>query len=147
IGGPYNDNSSTRDVIVRDNFYRNVQSGASWTIATPVAAVTLSALVRDSADAANKTAKGTTSQAHRLQPGDRVLIGPTGQNPATDLHGVFIVSEIVPADDPTSTQFKYKSEIGFTTSSTTATMQKVFGPSRVVAERNTIELVPDVVGV
>ena len=72
-GGPYISKSSSRDLVVRNNFYKNVAKGPFWNLAT-LSATALTALARDlTYDSSGKTAVATLSN-HGLVAGDRVKI-------------------------------------------------------------------------
>lgn len=136
-GGPYQDKSSALDVIVRNNFYKNVAKGPYWKlgIQSAPAAVSLSGLTRDPDDTNNKTALATTSTSdHGLQVGERVKID-SASAPA-QYKGVFRITNV-----PALNKFKYQIESDPGSASyTDATYRKVFGVGRIIADRNTIEL-------
>jgi hypothetical protein len=132
-GGPCISKSSSRDLIVRNNFYKNVAKGPFWNLAT-LSATSLTVLARDlTYDSSGKTAVATLTN-HGLLAGDRVKIAiSTGP---TQYVGIFVVVN-VPATD----KFRYvmTSDPG-SGSVTGPTMQKIFGVAKLVVEGNTIEL-------
>ena len=132
-GGPYISKSSSRDLVVRNNFYKNVAKGPFWNLAT-LSATALTALARDlTYDSSGKTAVATLSN-HGLLAGDRVKIA-LSSGPGQYV-GIFVVLN-VPATD----KFRYvmSSDPG-SGSVTGPTMQKIFGVAKLVVEGNTIEL-------
>ena len=141
-GGPYPGTGTTLDLIVRNNFFKNVQHGMNWPQggvdpATPTA---LSSLARDlTFDSTGKTALATASSAHGLQRGERLKIDASAGTP-NPFKGVFMVSDV-----PATNQFRYRmiSDPG-TTSPTSPTMQKVFSAGRLIIEGNVMELRPGV---
>jgi hypothetical protein len=132
-GGPYVSKSSSRDLVVRNNFYKNVAKGPFWNLAT-LTATSLTALARDlTYDSSGKTAVATLSN-HGLLAGDRVKFA-ISSGPAQYV-GIFVVLN-VPATD----KFRYVmiSDPG-SGGVTGPTMQKIFGVAKLVVEGNTIEL-------
>ncbi len=132
-GGPCISKSSSRDLVVRNNFYKNVVKGPFWSLAT-LSATALTALARDlTYDAAGKTAVATLAN-HGLLAGDRVKIAISSG--PTQYVGIFVVLNV-----PASDKFRYVmvSDPG-SGSVTGPTMQKVFGIAKLVVEGNTMEL-------
>ncbi len=128
-GGPYISRSSTRDLVVRNNFYKNVVKGPFWNLTT-LSATSLSSLVRDTD---HTIAVATTSSAHGMLAGDRVKIDVAG---ATSYYeGIFVIKDV-----PSSTQFRYQMQGDPGGNGSTPTMQKVYGVAKLVVEGNTIEL-------
>src|SRR5262245_17862994 len=118
-GGPYISKSGSRDLVVRNNFYKNVAKGPFWNLAT-LTATSLTTLARDlTYDSSGMTAVATLS-SHGLVAGDRVKIA-ISSGPAQYV-GIFVVLN-VPATD----KFRYlmASDPG-SGSVTGVTMQKVF---------------------
>lgn len=132
-GGPYISKSSSRDLVVRNNFYKNVVKGPFWNLVA-LSATALTALARDlTYDASGKTAVATLAN-HGLLAGDRVKIALSGG--PTQYVGIFVVLNV-----PASDKFRYvmASDPG-SGSVTSPTMQKVFGVAKLVVEGNTTEL-------
>jgi len=142
-GGPYQDKASSREVVVRNNLYKNVVRGPYWNLGNlnPASPVSLT-LVRDPADSTNKTALATTSVSdHGLQDGDRVRVdldsGPS------QYRGVFVVKGTPPALN----QFNYALESDPGSGSVSnPRYQKAFGAGNLLVERNTIELATGTTG-
>jgi hypothetical protein len=137
-GGPYPGSGTTLDLIVRNNFLKNVQHGMNWPLGglNPSTPTALSSLARDlTFDSTGKTALATASGAHGLQRGERVKIDASAGTPG-QFKGVFMVSGV-----PATNQFRYQmiSDPG-STSPTSPTMQKVFSAGRLIIEGNVIEL-------
>ncbi|MBI5387317.1 MAG: hypothetical protein HZA90_21865 [Verrucomicrobia bacterium] len=142
-GGPFLDKASIRDVIVRNNYYRNVVKGPFWDLGVlnPTTAMTLSSLVRDTTyDATGKTALATTvgSASHDLQVGERVKVTASDLTPPA-FKGVFVVSDV-----PATNQFRYRMVSDPGSNAATPAMQKVLGVDQALIELNTIELASDV---
>lgn len=142
-GGPYQDKASSRDVIVRNNYYKNVAKGPYWNLGllNPATPTALTSLVRDLAyDVSGKTALATTSADHNLQIGERVKIDASAG--PTQFKGAFVIKDV-----PATTQFRYQmdSDPGGT-SPTSPTMQKILGIGRLVVESNTVELATGTTG-
>lgn len=132
-GGPYVSRSSNRDLVVRNNIYKNVAKGPFWNMAS-LTATSLTSLARDlTYDSSGKTAVATLSN-HGLLAGDRVKVAVSSG--PTQYVGIFVVLN-VPATD----KFRYvmASDPG-SGSVTGPTMQKIFGVAKLVIEGNTIEL-------
>jgi hypothetical protein len=121
--------SSSRDLVVRNNFYKNCVKGPFWDLGTKSSsAKTLSTLTL-AAISVGYEATATTSANHDLDVGDRVQILC---NPSS-LNGTFVVTA-----KTSSTIFKYKTAVNGTFISGTA--ERVFGIAKLVVEGNTIEL-------
>jgi len=137
VGGPYQDKASSRDLVVRNNYYKNVIRGPYWNLgglSTP--ATTLSTLVRDPSDPTKTIALATTpSNPHNFQAGERVSIGGVGI-PA-GFPGLFVIKDL-----PAGNQFRYQmvSSPSQDAGANAATCQKVFGVNKVVVEGNNVEL-------
>lgn len=134
IGGPYIDGQrSTRDVIVRDNHYRNVARGPFWNLGTLATEVGPGAL-------AWSGTVGTVSGLSTFkdfEPGTRVrlIMSPV------DYNGVYVVQT------KTATTFTVALLTTGTGLVTVASARKVFGVNRVIVEGNNIELASGVSGV
>ena len=140
IGGPYYKGGTIRDLIVRNNTYRNVVRGPFWDMGTvyPTTPVSLSGLDRDlTFDSSGKTAVATTnasaSVAHGYQPGDRVLIDTAGASNAYE--GTFVIKDV-----PAPNKFRYVMASNPGAAASTPTHQKVFGIGRLIVEGNAIAL-------
>ena len=126
IGGPYIDGQrSTRDVIVRDNYYRNVARGPFWNLGTLAAGVGTGTLNRSG------TVGAVTglSSFQSFEPGARVRLIT-----ATEFSGVYIIQA------KTATSFTIILPNSGATSVSVTSAQKVFGVNRVIVEGNNIEL-------
>jgi hypothetical protein len=134
-GGPYISKSSTRDLVVRSNWYKNVVKGPFWDLGT-LSPTALSSLARDTTfDPTGKTAVAQTSSNHGMLPGDRVKIALSA-GPA-QYAGIFVILDPLPALN----KFRYlmTSDPG-AGAVTSPTWQKIFGVGKLVVEGNTIEL-------
>jgi hypothetical protein len=142
LGGPVQDRATTRDLVVRDNFYRNVARGPYWNLgivnAPPALALnaTNSIIRDDTFDATGFTAKATTSTAdHKLQAGDRVQVSPAGGSPP-QYQGVFQITNV-----PAANQFRYQMESKPSANANNGgSAQKVFGVGKLLLEDNYFEL-------
>ena len=128
-GGPYEQKHTVRDVIVRNNFYKNVIKGPCWLLGTLSVFGSVSVLTRNGTEA---TATSSSTLDLNLAPGDLVKIGADG----TAFDGVFAITSIPAAD-----QFKYATNAAAGTASSPI-MQRVFSASRIIVEGNIIELAP-----
>jgi hypothetical protein len=124
-GGPYQEQTSALDVIVRDNFYKNVAKGPYWK---------LGQLSEQSIGGGSLTVTGgvatvTLNASHHLAVGERVQIGGS-----PNVHdGIHVLSAV-----PSSTSFCFNT--AQTADATVEWVKKVFGVGRLIVERNTIEL-------
>jgi hypothetical protein len=147
-GGPAGNLGSAMEVIVRNNLFKNMRRGPCWALGSLLdppqvdsSSLSLTSLLRDlDHDGSGKTALATTNADHDLQPGERVKMDASGG--PVQFRGIFVIREV-----PASDQFRYQmsSDPGGATP-TNPTLQKVFGATRLVIERNTIELVPSADG-
>jgi hypothetical protein len=128
-GGPCLTKASSRDVTVRNNFYKNVAKGPFWNLGT-LSASSLSTLVRDTD---HTIAIAATTSAHGMLAGDRVKIDVAGA--ASFYEGIFVIKDV-----PSSTTFRYQMQGDPLGNGSSPTMQKIFGVSKLVVEGNTVEL-------
>ena len=128
-GGPYIKYSSSRDLVVRNNFYKNVAKGPFWNLGNKSSNTKTLSTLTFALITGGYEATATTSANHNLNVGDRVQILC---NPSS-LNGTFVVSAVT-----SSTVFKYKTSVNGTFTSGTA--ERVFGIAKLVVEGNTIEL-------
>lgn len=128
-GGPYIGKSSSRDLVVRNNFYKNVAKGLFWDLGTKSGSTKTLSTLTFALISGVYEATATTSANHDLDVGDRVQILC---NPSS-LNGTFVVTAKI-----SSTIFKYKTAVNGTFISGTA--ERVFGIAKLVVEGNTIEL-------
>src|SRR6266850_3229000 len=137
FGGPWVDKLSTPEIIIRNNYLKNVLYGIVWTMGTTMAANrTLSSLSRDGTKA-TATVNASSSVSHGLAIGDRVKIQTSS---ASDFEGFWEITEI-----PQPNQFRYLTDKS-SGSATGPSMNKVFGVDKAVVEGNTIELAPIISG-
>jgi hypothetical protein len=137
-GGPYLETQSARDIIVRNNFFRNVLKGPFLNMGQvhPTPAINLSALVRDGADPTIALAT-TGATPHGLVAGERVRIDASSETPA-QFKGIFVVKSVEPPY-----QFRYRMPSAPTQNATGGTMQKVFSVGRFIIEGNVVEMPAD----
>lgn len=135
FGGPCFLKWSARSIVVRDNSYRNVVAGPYANYGTGGIGAVISVT---SLTSATTLAEATTSSAHNLLPGDRVLI--TNVAPAA-YNGLFLVTTVV-----NSTKFQYQTVTAPAANGSGAPMrmQKVLGVEKWIAESNVIELATSV---
>lgn len=139
FGGPYQEAATTRDIVVRNNLYRNVVCGPCWKLGQtlPAPAATLAALISENSGTTALASVGSgTPLPHGLLDGDRVRIGAGTGAPDAYL-GTFA---IYGAEATMVNQFAYKLKATEVGSGTGATFQKVFGAANILVERNLIEL-------
>jgi len=139
-GGPYISKSGSRDLTVRNNFYKNVAKGPFWNLGTlaPTYSGTLS--LSRSGTVATVTATG----GHSLVKGDRVKIAGSPNN----FDGIHQVTGTA------GNTFTFDTSVTAVSSSTLTAVQKVFGVDKLAVEGNTVELalqtsgaLDDVVGI
>jgi hypothetical protein len=128
-GGPYQEFSTTRSLVVRGNTLRNVVKGPYWKLGTKTGAPKTLSSLTFTALSVGYEATGTTTTSHYLNTGDRVQVLCT---PST-LNGTFLVTTVVDA-----THFKYRTLVNGTFSSGTA--EKVYSIGKLVVDENAIEL-------
>ena len=137
-GGPYPGSGTTLDLIVRNNFFKNVKHGMNWPQGgfVPSSPISITTIAKDTVD--NTMAKVVTGAAHNFQVGERVKVTPTDTN-ASAFTGYFVVAAIDAADDKV---FKFRLPVSNPNNPTptTGTVQKVFSVGRVIIEGNIIEL-------
>ncbi len=124
-GGPYQDKTSTREIIIRNNHYRNVLKGPFFNLATYPDSLATEALSQTST-----LVTVTTDDNHNYATGDRVRI--TVASPAYSQWAQITVT----APD----QFTYQSSAGVPASE--SSVQKLFGIDYLLIEGNVIALAP-----
>jgi hypothetical protein len=133
-GGPYQSKTSTLDIVVRNNFYKNVAKGPYWNLGTTTSPITATSLVRLNPDPpTTKAAEVTTNVDHGLAVGERVRVSGAS---FAEFNGYFVVTNV-----PATNKFRYEMiarPSGDSTSS--AYVEKIFGAGRIIVERNIIEL-------
>jgi hypothetical protein len=137
IGGPYHDTGSTKDLVIRNNVYRNVVTGPFQAMggnSGPIAVATLTH--------AGLIATLTTHVPHGLVPGQAVRIenstineDPPIPESYNDFYAVLSVSE---------TQFTYemKEDPGADADPGTGQVRALSQVGRWVVENNVIDLIP-----
>jgi hypothetical protein len=129
-GGPYINSSSSRDLVVRNNVYRNVFKGPYWNLGTLASSYGSGSLTRNGA-----VATVTVPTGHYLSQGDRVRIAGT----PNDFDGIHQVTGVA----GNTFTFATSKTAG---SATLNSIQKVFGVDRLVVEGNTVELAGQTAG-
>ena len=132
IGGPYQTTGTTLEIVVRNNFYKNVAKAVYCSLATvtPGTPTALTTLVRDGADASIAVAALTN---HGLKQGERVKIDASAGTPA-QFKGVFVIKST------TANDFRYQMTSAPGSDASSPTFQKVFGIGNLLFDANTIEL-------
>jgi len=139
-GGPCQDNASTYDIIVRNNYYKNVLQGPFWNLGwlyPSTNAPALSGLAKDASDPS--VAVATAGSDLGLQVGERIRVyDVSGNATPPEFKGIFTIVAVVPA----SFQFKYKMTSVPAQNPTIPypSVQKVFTLGRAIVERNVVEL-------
>jgi hypothetical protein len=133
VGGPYQDYYNIREVVIRNNHYRNVGIGIYFLMGgLSTQQVTLTGLEYDT-DYDGAGALATTQIQHDLVKGDRVRI--SGASPDPPYNGFFEVAYVGP-----DTQFQFKYAVPLTGDAPSAgVVQRVWGLDRFVVENNVIE--------
>jgi hypothetical protein len=134
IGGPYQDKRSTRDIIVRGNYFKNVARGPWWNLGVLGSELGTSGSFVRSGNVA--TVSGVSVQG--LAVGDRVKI--VTSSPAS-YSGAYVVLTV----QSSPAQFTVNTPVTDPdTDATVTSLKKVFGVSRAIIEGNEIELAPGV---
>jgi hypothetical protein len=129
-GGPYQNQTSTRELIVRNNRYRNVLKGPYFYLRTYPGSLGTATLSK-----AGSLVTATTSADHKLYTGDRVLV--TSTNSDFTKWAKITVTAL--------NQFTYQSSASGSPGSATA-IQKLFGIDHLLIEGNIIALAPETIG-
>jgi len=139
-GGPYPGIGTTVDLIVRNNFFKNVQHGMNWPQGGFTSALSITSIAKDPGD--NTLAKVVTNVPHNYQVAERVRVVPTDGS-ASAFTGYFAISAIDIADNKVF-KFRLPTSNPANPSPATGTVQKVFSMGRLIVEGNIIELRPGV---
>ncbi len=129
-GGPYINYSSSRDLAVRNNIYRNVLKGPYWNLGTLGSTYGGGNLTRT-----GTVATVTVPTGHYLSQGDRVKLAGTPNN----FDGIHQVTSVA------GNTFTFSTS-ATAPSATLTSIQKVFGVDRLVVEENTVELATQTTG-
>ncbi len=129
-GGPYQNQTSTRDLIVRNNHYRNIFKGLYFYLRTYPGSLGTATLSK-----VGSLVTATTSADHKLSTGERVLITATNSD--------FTKWAEITVTAPN--QFTYQSSASGSPGSATA-IQKLFGIDRLLIEGNGIALATETSG-
>jgi hypothetical protein len=130
-GGPYINNSSSRDLVVRNNFYKNVFKGPYLNLGTLASSYGSGSLSRS-----GTVATVTVTSGHYLSKGDRVKIVGSPNN----FDGIHQVTGIA------GNTFTFDTSVTAVSSSTLTSVQKVFGVDKLMVEGNTVELATQATG-
>ena len=131
IGGPFQEQSSTREIVVRDNTYKNVEKGPYWQLGTLSPNVLTGAQTADlDRIGSDATITMPTGVEHFLEVGDRVQISGS----PNDFDGIH---EITAKQDET---FTFKTSVISQGEAVISSIKKVFGVERVLVEGNTLEI-------
>ena len=131
IGGPYQDARSVRDMIVRNNFFKNVARGPFLNLGQ-LGATLLSSNASLSVGSGVATISGGGLNVSTLSVGDRVSIVTTSP---TTFTGVY---EIATVQTSPSVQFTIRTSLAG--SATVTSVKKVLSVGRAIIEGNVIEL-------
>lgn len=127
IGGPYQDaKQSTRDIIVRNNFYKNVARGPYWNLGTLATEVGPGALARSGTVG---TVSGLSSFTY-FDAGVRVKVVTT----PSDYTGLYVIQS------KTASTFAVTVPNSGTSLVEATSVHKVYGVARAIVEGNIIEL-------
>jgi hypothetical protein len=147
-GGPYLEKQSARDIIVRNNFYRNVLKGLFWNLGTmfpdpdPGGAITSIVPVTGLPSGVPPQMEATTdSTSFPLSAGERIKIF---KDPPDNFDGVFRIKSVIPPIGE-EIYYKFRYEVPSVPSGTFSshTWKKVFGVGRLIIEGNVIEMPAD----
>jgi hypothetical protein len=131
-GGPYINKASSRDLIVLNNFYKNVFKGPYWNLGTLAPTYTGTLTLARVGTVATVTVTG----GHNLTKGERVKIVGSPNN----FDGIHQVTSI------SGNTFTFDTSVTAVSSSTLSSVQKVFGVDKLVVEGNTVELATQTTG-
>ncbi len=124
-GGPYSEKTTTRDLVVRNNFYKNVAKGPYWNLGqSGPSSLGTGSLARSG------TVGTVTVTSHGLAAGDRVKLA-TSQS---SLDGVYRVVSVNGND------FVITMADSGPTSATVNSAYRVFSTDKMIVEGNIIEL-------
>jgi hypothetical protein len=124
-GGPYSEKTSTRDLVVRNNFYKNVAKGPYWNLGQSGASSLGSGSL-----ARSGTVGTVTITNHGLAAGDRVKLTTSDSS----LDGVYRVVSVSGND------FTVTMANSGPTSATVNSAYRVFSTDKLVVEGNIVEL-------
>jgi hypothetical protein len=109
IGGPYHDTYTTKDLVVRNNYYRSVVTGPFQNLGVLFGfgvSSTSDLIPLVSLTASGSTATATTARAHGFAVNDRVIVlgatGPDADNYNSPAGGSFQITAVTP------TTFQYQ---------------------------------------
>jgi hypothetical protein len=142
VGGPYHDSHSTRSIIVRNNYYRDVHTGPRQNLGGRGELKNVATLARDPNDTNGKTAICTTEEPHGFQNGHGVVMenAHIDGNTNNPLNGAFEVAVL----GPTSFSYQMASDPGADPDASPlpqfATLWQV---GMIIVENNVIELLKD----
>jgi hypothetical protein len=125
FGGPYCKNSSSRDLVVRNNFYKNVFKGPYWNLGTLAPSYGSGTLSRTLT-----VATVTVTAGHSLSKLDRVKIAGSPSN----FDGIHQVT------GTSGNTFTFDTSVTAVSSSTLSSVQKVYGVDKLAVEANIVEL-------
>lgn len=133
-GGPYSDKTTIRDLVVRNNYYKNVVKGPFWSLGNLCTA----SLATGGAVSLSSGILTITMTGHSLQVGDRIkLVTASGAFDGTYRAETIVNNNSITVRTAAS---------GSSTTVATGT-KKVFGVDKLVVEGNVAELVTGSSGV
>ncbi len=131
FGGPYINYSSSRDLAVRFNVYKNVFKGPYWNLGTLGSSYGSGSLARS-----GTVATVTVTAGHYLSIGDRVKIVGTPSN----FDGIHQVT------GTSGNTFTFDTSVTAASSATLTSVQRVYGVDKLAVEGNTVELATETSG-
>ncbi len=135
-GGPYSDKTTIRELIVRNNYYKNVAKGPFWSLGN----LCTTALNTGGSVSLSSGVLTIGISAHTLQAGDRFkLVTASGA-----FNGTYRVDTVV---DINSIKVKTSASGSNTTVNTNQGSKKVFSADKLVVEGNIVELATGSTGV
>ena len=131
--GPYQDKRSARDIVVRNNFYKNTAIGIYWNLGY-LGASSSGYLSRN-----GSVLTVVIGNIQGLAVGDRIKLVTA----PSSFSGVYVIKTI----DQQAGQFTATTPVTSDSTANISTAQKVLSLSRAIVEGNIVELIPGVSGV
>ncbi|MBL9170017.1 MAG: hypothetical protein JNN07_19945 [Verrucomicrobiales bacterium] len=133
IAGPFQDQRSVRDIIVRNNFFKNVACGPFFDLGQASSALTGTPTISWVGSVGTVNGLNTGGMAY-LGAGDRVALA-TNQASVT---GVYAIQNV------TATTFEIVTKVASPPATTITSVKKLLSVGRATVEGNTIEVAPSV---
>ena len=136
IGGPYQDGRSVRDMIVRNNFFKNVARGPFLNLGQVITTNLTSGGTGITWSSGIGHVSGGTMNLASLSNGDRVSLKTTPTQSTVD--GVYVVTNLTG-----NTRFDVVTNVASPVNGNISSIQKILSVGRAIVEGNVIELAPN----